>query len=128
MLTYREHHDTEIFEITVNGFVKRDDYDEIVAALERFIDRHGKARLLQVVKDFGGMEIGAFWADLNLALHHMRDFTRCAVVTDKTWIEWFTKAAAMMTDCEIKCYRLDERDKAMAWLSEHVHKAPEGLA
>ena len=30
--------------------------------LEAFIERHGEIRVLEVIKDFEGMDAGAFWA------------------------------------------------------------------
>lgn len=128
MITYREHPETDIFEITIGGFLSRDEYKEVANHLEEFIEKHGKARLLADIKSFGGMEIGVFWDDLQFGLNHMQDFTRCAIITDAKWIEWFASASRLITDCEIRCFASSDRQKADQWLSEHVHAAPEGLA
>ena len=44
--------------------------------LEAFIARHGHARVLEIVKDFEGMDAIAFWHDIKFSLRHVKDFSR----------------------------------------------------
>ncbi len=127
MLYYREFEDTELVEITVDGYVSDVEFEEVARKLERFIARHGKVRLLEVVKSFGGMSPASFWEDMKFALRHLNDFSRCAVVTDEQWMTWLAKAATVIAPGAVKTFHLNEIDTARGWLTEHVGKAPEGV-
>ena len=36
----------------------------------------------EVIKDFEGMDAGAFWHDVQFSLRHVQDFSRIAIVTN----------------------------------------------
>ena len=122
MLTCREYPDIEVFEVVVDGYVTREDYKDVVEKLNKFADRHGKVRLLENVKSFGGMDIGVFWDDLVYVFNHLEDFTRCAVVSDKAWVAWFSKVAALAGKCEVRSFSAEDEKEALNWLSEHAWK------
>ena len=78
MIEYREDH-SDLVEIVVDGRVGKAEFDAVAAGLEAAIARHGKLRVLEEVKSFGGIEPAAFWADLGFVLRHLNHFSRCAV-------------------------------------------------
>ena len=56
-------------------------------------------------------------------LRHLNDSSRCAVVTDTRWIEWFAKAVALMIACEICQFPLQQIDEPCRWLREDTPTA-----
>ena len=47
------------------GRVSTEEFDAVATKLEAFIARHGHVRVLEIVKDFEGMDAIAFWHDIN---------------------------------------------------------------
>ena len=91
MLEYREDASDGLVEIVVDGRVSKAEFDEIATRLEAAIARHGKLRVLEEVRSFGGIDPSAFWADLKFGLRHLNHFSRCAVISDQRWIEVFAR-------------------------------------
>jgi hypothetical protein len=81
-------------------------------------------RLLEEVRSLGAIDPATFWADLKFSLRHLNDFSRCAVVTDKRWIEWLAKAVAPLLAWEIRHFAPEQVEAARRWLRENA-AAPE---
>ena len=62
MLSYKEYDNAQAVEIVLSGRVSTEEFDKVARKLEAFIERHGEIRVLEVIKDFEGMDAGAFWA------------------------------------------------------------------
>ena len=73
MLTYQEHDNAQAVEIVLEGRVSTEEFDALAQRLEAFIKRHGKVRVLEIVKDFEGMDAVAFWHDIKFSLRHLKD-------------------------------------------------------
>jgi hypothetical protein len=123
LIEYREDAGTNLVEIVVNGRVSKAEFDDVAARLEAAIARHGKLRVLEVVRSFGGIDPAAFWADLKFALRHLNDFSRCAVVGDKGWIETLTRGADKLIACELRHFPPARIDAARAWLRAEMQGA-----
>ena len=54
------------------GRVSTEEFDAVAAKLEAFIARHGQVRVLEIVKDFEGMDAIAFWHDIKFSLRHLQ--------------------------------------------------------
>jgi hypothetical protein len=126
MIDYREDPVSGVIEITVDGKISRQEFDDIAARLEAHIARHGKVRLLEEVWSLGGIDPGTFWADLKFTLRHLNDFSRCAVVTDRRWIEWLAKGVDHLIACEIRHFPPEQIEAARRWLGEEMATAPAG--
>ena len=73
MLAYKEYDNAQAVEIVINGRVSTEEFDKVARKLEAFIKSHGKIRVLEVIKDFEGMDAGAFWHDVKFSLRHVQD-------------------------------------------------------
>jgi hypothetical protein len=115
----------------IDGKVGKAEFDEIAGRLEAHIRAHGKVRLLEEIRGFGGIELAAFWDDLKFSLRHLNDFSRCAVVGDQAWFfsrcavvgdqawfAWVAKAVNPFLACEIRCFERARMAEARAWLRE----------
>jgi hypothetical protein len=126
MMKYHEKGD--MVEIMIDGGVTKDEFDDIAARLERAIGEHGKVRILEEVRSLGGIEPAVFWPDLKFGLRHLNHFSRCAVVTDKTWIEWFAKAVDPLIPCEVRHFPPERIENARDWLREDTSQKGESQA
>ena len=118
MIEYREIPETAVVEMRVDGRVTRDAFEQISTQLEAFIIRHGQVRILEVIDHFGGIDASVLWDDIKFSLRHLNDFSRVAIVTDKRWIELWTKATRRFVKCEVALFHQDQIDAARAWLNE----------
>ena len=116
MIEYREDGSADLVEIVVDGRVGKTEFDQLAARLEALIARHGKLRVLQEIRSFGGIEPAAFWADLKFGLRHLNDFSRCAVVSNRRWIETFAEAMGKLIPCEVRHFPPQQIEAARAWL------------
>ena len=76
MLSYKEYDNAQAVEIVLSGRVSTEEFDKVARKLEAFIERHGEIRVLEVIKDFEGMDAGAFWHHVQFSLRHVQDFSR----------------------------------------------------
>ncbi len=123
MLEYREDTDAGIVEITINGRISKAEFDDVADRIEALIAQHGKIRILEVINDFQGLEASAFWDDLKFSLRHLNDFSRCAVVSDKRWVNLWSALIQPFIECEVEHFDPAEIESARAWLAW-----PEGSA
>lgn len=100
------------------GEVTASDYQEVLEpAVEATIERHGKARVLYVMgSEFTGFTMGAMWEDTKVGLGRIRDWERCAIVSDMPLIVDGVKAVGWMFPSEIKLFSDAEREQATAWI------------
>jgi hypothetical protein len=116
MLSYKEMDNLTAVEIVITDRVSTEEFDATAKKLEAFIARHGRVRVLEIVKNFEGMDAAAFWHDLKFSLRHLGDFSRCAIVTDAKWLSLWSSIVAPFIECEVSYFRPDEVDKARDWL------------
>src|SRR4029453_2636925 len=79
--------------------------------LEAFIERHGQIRVLEVIKDFEGMDAGAFWHDVKFSLRIFKIFSRIPVVHNL----WSSLVAPFMR-CDVEHFSPGEMEAARDWL------------
>lgn len=116
MLEYKEDRITGVVEIVISGWVSREEFDRVAEKLEALIDLHGKVRVLEIVRDFEGMDAGAFWDDLKFSLRHLSDFSRCAVVSDGQVINLVSEILGPFLSCEVAHFEPHQVNEAHAWL------------
>ena len=68
------------------------------------------------MKNFGGIEIEAFLEDFKFSIRHLRDFKRMAIVGDRRWLEWLTKAFDPLVKTEVKYFSPGQMEEAWGWL------------
>jgi hypothetical protein len=116
MIEYRDDPGSDLVEIVVDGHVSKAEFDDVAARLEAAIARPGKLRVLEEVRSFGGIEPSAFWADLQFGLRPRNHFSRCAVVSDKRWIEILATGTGKLIACEVRHFPPDQIEAARDWL------------
>ncbi len=107
--------------LRASGKLSKDDYVEVLEPALREGIESGALRLLFVLTDFHGLELGAWPEDVRTGLRAwVRDhgaWKRFALVTD---VEWVAKAMRMftwMTPGEVMVVGLDQEEEAKRWVS-----------
>lgn len=115
MMTFETDDATGIMIFTVDGAVTRAEYDAAIPAMEAAIAKHGKLNGVAVVRSFSGMEMGAWWKDIQWGVGHLTRIGRVALVTDIGWLETTAKVSAPFHPGELKLFAPGEVDAAKAW-------------
>lgn len=116
MLIFRDDAESGIVELTINGTISKTEFDDVATKLQAIIKERGKVRLLEEIKGFSGIEPSAIWDDIRFSFNHLNDFSRVAVVTDKSWIEWWAKAVSPFISVEVELFEPSEIEAARDWL------------
>jgi len=123
MLSYTEHDNAQAVEIALSGRVSTDEFDRVAEKLDAFIARHGQARVLEVIKDFEGMDAAALWHDIKFSFRHLKDFSRIAVVASPEIHNLWSSLVSPFMECEVEHFAPDQIEEARDWLMW-----PEGAA
>ncbi|MGH2973301.1 MAG: STAS/SEC14 domain-containing protein [Solirubrobacterales bacterium] len=103
------------------GKLSKDDYVEVLEPALREGIESGELRLLFVLSDFDGLELGAWPEDLKTGLRSwVRDHSawkRFALVTDTEWVAKAMHMLTWLTPGEVMVCGLAEEDEARAWVA-----------
>lgn len=114
-----EHDRDDYLVCRVSGKLTEADYDAAIPEIENALKlREGPLRMMILLEDFRGWEIGALWQDLKFDVRHADDFGRIAVLGDSTLEEWGTTLSNPFFGAEMRYFDLQDRTAARAWLSE----------
>jgi hypothetical protein len=106
--------------VRASGKLTKDDYiGGLEPALKEAMDS-GEARVLFVLTDFDGLELGATFEDLKtglgVELAHRKDWKRLAVVSDVDWVGRAMRMFAWAMPGELKVFDdMDELEEAKSW-------------
>ena len=101
-----------------SGKIAAEDYRDVVLPALEQAARTGDIRFLIVMRDFDGISGGAVWQDLKMGIEHLHAWKRIALVTDIAWMSHMTDIFGWMTPGETKTFPLDQRDRAIQWVTE----------
>ncbi len=99
------------------GEVKAADYEAVLRpAVVRTLAAGRKLRVVYVLgPEFEGYSVGAGWEDMALGFSHLSHWERCAVVTDRDWVEHLVKGFGWLMGPHVKLFHVDELPDAMEW-------------
>jgi len=105
--------------IITKGRVTNEECDTVLKpAMERSLKRHNKIRLYYEV---GSRFPGAGWDDLDVAIDHLPQWERIAVVTDTGWVRQTVNALRFLIASEVRVFTTLEAAEGRAWIaSQHV--------
>lgn len=116
MLSFRSLPNRNIVELTVDGAVSREDFDDVITEINSKIEDFGSVDVLEEIRDIGKIPPSVVWADLRWAASNMKHVGRAAVVCDKRWVEKMVDVMQPLTHAEIRHFDADEIDEARHWL------------
>lgn len=116
MIEYKNNLDSNIVEVTVEGKITKADIEETITQLKLDLKHHGKLRILEEIRSFGGIDPIALWQDVNFGLAHANDFTHAAVVADAKWMRTISQAVDSILPAKVKVFELSQIELAREWL------------
>jgi hypothetical protein len=101
------------------GSVNADDFKSVVIPIvEAFVEKHKTLNyLLQIDTELSNFTIGAWLQDAVLGIKVFSKWNRAAIVTDKEGIKTFTELFSKIMIGEFKCFKHDEMEAAITWVS-----------
>lgn len=111
--------------IKVGSKLTKQDYEEVIPAIEQKLQEFGELNILIQLEEFEGMEIGALWEDLKFDVKHRNDFNRLAIVGQREWMKWMTKLSKPFFDAEVKFFEPDQVQEAWQWLGVKEKISPQ---
>ncbi len=103
--------------IVARGRVTNEECDNILRpAMERSLRRHNKIRLYYEV---GSRFPGAGWGDLDVAIDHLPQWERIAVVTDTGWVRQTINALRFLIASDIRVFTTDEAEQGRSWIASN---------
>jgi hypothetical protein len=103
----------------ISGKLSKADYDAALPEIENEVQLKDRPlRLMVVLEDFRGWEIGALWQELKFDVQHGDDFGRVAVLGESKLEEWGTTLSTPFFGSEVRYFDIEDRPAARTWLSE----------
>lgn len=100
------------------GKLTTSDFDDVI---EPAIIRGGDhVRMLVDVDKLPGVELRALSEDLKVGWRHRREFDRIATVGDSDTVRVLSTAFSPIVPGKVRGFRTQDRDKAIAWLTEEL--------
>lgn len=118
MIQLLEETQDDLVAFRISGNVDKNDYTVMLPVLEEKIQQHGKIRVYAEVQDVEAYSLRALYEDIKFDIKHAADFSRAAIVGDRTWIDWLTTAAQPFTTANVKYFDFSQRSEAWAWVHE----------
>ncbi|HTQ40402.1 MAG TPA: STAS/SEC14 domain-containing protein [Pirellulales bacterium] len=105
-------------EVDLSDKLTKEDYGHFLPAVEAAIQRHGKIRMLVVMRDFHGWTAGALWEDIKFDFRHFRDIERLALVGQNRWEAGMAVFCKPFTTAKIKYFDLTAIEEAKQWIGD----------
>ncbi len=104
--------------LSVKGKLEHEDYQVMVPMLESAIEGVKDPIIYALIDctELEGWELRAMWDDLKFGLKHRSDFSKIALIGNKSWQSWATKVGGWFISGETKFF--DNEHDALAWLQE----------
>lgn len=102
--------------LRVKGKVTSEDMDKVTSEIEQRIEGQDFVRLYVEVDGLDGIEAEALWKDVKFSLSNMTAFDRVALVTSKTWIDWWRTLAQPFVKADIETFEPGKEKDAVMWL------------
>ena len=117
---FYEECDGKLLIVRASGKLTKKDYEHFVPETERWIEQHGKIRVLFKMQEFHGWKAGALWEDIKFDLKHFRHIERLALVGDRTWERWMAAFCRPFTTAQIRYFDFQEWDEAHEWIRADI--------
>jgi hypothetical protein len=117
MLKLHEEADGKIVNVHLSGKLTRADYHHFIPEVDRLIAKHGTIRVLCLMEDFHGWEMGALWEDIKFEVKHFADIERLALVGQSKWQAGMATFCKPFTRATVRYF--DSRDARLAeeWIA-----------
>lgn len=106
----------------ISGTLKAEDYDRMIPQIEDKLQEHEEIGVFADMEGFEDMTGEAIRRDIKYGIDKLGElhrFRRAAIATDKQWMKTATEfAAVLFPQIEARVFSTDEKDQALAWVSQ----------
>lgn len=105
-----------IIKTIVSDKLTKEDYDQILPALQETVNEWESVRWYFEMRDFSGWEPVAALRDLKFDIAHANEMTKIAMVGSEKWQEWLSQAMKPFTSADVRYFDLLEKEQALEWI------------
>jgi hypothetical protein len=105
-----------VVEVDLHGKLTRRDFAEFVPETERLIARYGRIRLLVMLHNFRGWDVGALWEEIKWEIKHFNHIDRIAIVSDRRWHQVMVHVCNWFTTGAVRYFPLTQLLEAYDWV------------
>ena len=111
--------DDRVVGLEFDGEITQEDIDRTWAIVEEKLTRHERLRVYVEFRDFGGIDFTTWLKSMPKKFQHLHSFEREAIVSDKLWLERFTRISdRIFTSVAVRHFHFDQMALAKAWITE----------
>jgi len=104
--------------LTLSGTVLRSEFGAVQDQTAPDIDTGVKPRILAILENFEGWELGADWGDLEFLFSHSNEIAKIAIVGEPRWEhDALAFAGAGFRKSPVKFFPTSQIAEARAWLA-----------
>ena len=120
MIKYELLADNGIVVITPAGRLEAEDFKQLAATVDPFIEEHGKLEGIMIhVESFPGWkDFAGLLSHLRFVKEHHRQISKVALVTDSKAAAVAESLAKHFVSAQIKHFDFNEKTQALAWLKQ----------
>ena len=120
MIKYELLADDGIVVITPAGRLEAEDFKQLAATVDPFIEEHGKLEGIMIhVESFPGWkDFAGLLSHLRFVKEHHRQISKVALVTDSKAAAVAESLAKHFVSAQIKHFDFNEKTQALAWLKQ----------
>jgi hypothetical protein len=114
-----EYKPNDVCVVRIDGVLKQSEFGAEQSALSRRIETGANPRLLVILENFDGWELGADWNDLDFLLSYSHKITKIAIVAEPRWETLalaFTGAGVRVAP--VKFFAPNKLEQAKSWLAQ----------
>ncbi|MBV7258641.1 STAS/SEC14 domain-containing protein [Erythrobacter crassostreae] len=102
----------------ISGRLDREESERATAMIRARFDQTGCSRLMLVIRNWHGFDADTMFSAqvFSSKLELMRQLDRYAIVGGPSWIKNIAGFMDALIKPKLRCYDLDDQDKAIAWL------------
>lgn len=105
-----------VLEMEARGKLTSSDLHGMEDTFQTLVHKHGKIRVLFIMRDFHGWEPAAFRDEVKCDVKHLSEIERLAMVGDKQWEKFLAVFSRPFTSAEIRYFDESALPAARAWL------------
>lgn len=117
MLSEITFEDQRIVGMALDGGITQQEIEKVWDKIEMMLEKENKLRAYVEVKNFGMMDLKAWFKNIPKKIQHFSDFEMEAIVSDKHWLATLAKGCdKLFPSIKVKHFSFEEVDKAKAWI------------
>lgn len=106
-----------LLEVRATGKLVKEDYKELLPAVDRLVKQNGKLRIFMELHDFHGWTGGALWEDIKFDVNHLDDIERLAIVGETQWEKGMAIFCKPFTTAKVRYFDHSKAAEAREWIA-----------